>query len=239
MDVVYLVGDGSPWHDNELKYSLRSLEKYTIGVDRVFIVGTKPYYLNDNVYHIPFEDDMSLNKERRIMEKLRFICGLPNISDQFLFVNDDHFFNKMVDIRFYPYFYNRNIVESYKDKERMSIYNESQKNTFLHLSRMGLRTMNFDIHYPIRYDKSLFIEAMNEFDWTVPFAYTVKSIYSNYHQIEGSKIDDCKINEGIRGNDFLKKIKNWEMFSIGDKVLNREVKAAFEKLYQERSKFED
>ena len=39
MDVVYILGKGSVWKDNEIRYSLRSIEKHLTGFDRVFIVG--------------------------------------------------------------------------------------------------------------------------------------------------------------------------------------------------------
>ena len=42
MDILYVVGTGSKWDNNELRYSLRSIDKYGINIDRVFIVGTKP-----------------------------------------------------------------------------------------------------------------------------------------------------------------------------------------------------
>jgi len=39
VDVVYPLSNGSHWDNNELRYSLRSLEKYALNLGRVFVVG--------------------------------------------------------------------------------------------------------------------------------------------------------------------------------------------------------
>jgi len=47
------MSDESSWgDDNELRYSLRSLEKNLIGLNRIFVVGHKPKWLV-GVTHIP------------------------------------------------------------------------------------------------------------------------------------------------------------------------------------------
>ena len=57
MDILYVVGRGSTWNNNELKYSLRSIAKNGINVDRVFIVGYIPDFINrEEVICLPFED---------------------------------------------------------------------------------------------------------------------------------------------------------------------------------------
>ena len=44
-DVVYPIGQGSSWKNNELRFSLRSIEKYGINVGKLFIVGELPDFL--------------------------------------------------------------------------------------------------------------------------------------------------------------------------------------------------
>jgi hypothetical protein len=63
IDVVYPLGTGSVWQDNELRYSLRSLEKNFPDLGRVYVVGHKPDWLG-NVEHIPFGDSQSPNPIR-------------------------------------------------------------------------------------------------------------------------------------------------------------------------------
>ena len=44
MDIVYILGNGSKFNNEEIRYSLRSLEKF-VNFDRVFIVGECPKFL--------------------------------------------------------------------------------------------------------------------------------------------------------------------------------------------------
>jgi hypothetical protein len=55
MDLVYVLGSGSRWGDNELRYSLRSVEKHLKGYNNVYLVGDKPDWVR-NVTHIPKQD---------------------------------------------------------------------------------------------------------------------------------------------------------------------------------------
>ncbi len=41
IDLVYILGKGSKWSDNEIRFSLRSIEKY-FDYRKIFIIGEKP-----------------------------------------------------------------------------------------------------------------------------------------------------------------------------------------------------
>ncbi len=57
MDVIYLLRASRT--DEELRYSLRSLEMYVGGVDRVFIFGHCPAWLDvDQVWHYGWDGPM-------------------------------------------------------------------------------------------------------------------------------------------------------------------------------------
>ena len=56
MDILYVIGKGSEWNNNELRFSLRSIAKYGKNIDRVFIVGYKPDFVSDEVTFIPCDD---------------------------------------------------------------------------------------------------------------------------------------------------------------------------------------
>lgn len=54
MDIIYSIGSGSTWDNNELRYSLRSLDMYGKSYDRVFVVGNIPEFLSDEVIKVPY-----------------------------------------------------------------------------------------------------------------------------------------------------------------------------------------
>jgi hypothetical protein len=45
MDILYYIGSGSRHNNDELRYSLRSLDAHCKDVDKVWIVGNKPRFL--------------------------------------------------------------------------------------------------------------------------------------------------------------------------------------------------
>ena len=58
MDIVYIIGSGSKWQDNELRYSLRSIEKFGGNFGEVYIVGDRlpPFIDPSTVRYLPVKD---------------------------------------------------------------------------------------------------------------------------------------------------------------------------------------
>lgn len=92
-DIVYILGTGSIFNNEELRYSLRSVQMFIKGVRNVFVVGEDPGFLSDNVIYIPAKDiypcDLK-NKDRNLWHKLEIACRHPLISEDFLFSADDN-----------------------------------------------------------------------------------------------------------------------------------------------------
>ncbi len=90
-------------NNDELKYSLRSVERYAPWIRKIFIVTDDqiPEWLNiknskikiiDHKKILPFESLPCFNAS--VIE--HFLHKIPNLSEYFLFSNDDTFFNKTV-----------------------------------------------------------------------------------------------------------------------------------------------
>ena len=89
--------------NDELKYSLRSVEKYAPWIHRIFIVTDNqvPEWLDtsnpgirivDHTEIMPAESLPCFNST--LIE--HFICRIPGLSEHFLYANDDTFINKPV-----------------------------------------------------------------------------------------------------------------------------------------------
>ena len=100
MDVVYVIGKGSNWRDNELRFSLINISKNGSGIRNVFIVGERPDYLK-NIIHIPASDifDPAVNADGNIITKVLAACWDKRLGENFLFINHDHLVLKPVNIR--------------------------------------------------------------------------------------------------------------------------------------------
>lgn len=91
-DLVYLVRSGE---NEELRYSLRSVEKHASGLFRdVWVVGVDlPDWLT-GVNVLPVPD--SRNKHQTMRDKIRALCEVDAVSDEFILMNDDYFLTKPI-----------------------------------------------------------------------------------------------------------------------------------------------
>ena len=87
--------------NDELKYSLRSLEAYAPWIRRIFIVtdNQTPEWLDTSNPRIRIVDHTEILPEEslpcfnsRVIEY--FLCRIPGLSEHFLYANDDMFFNR-------------------------------------------------------------------------------------------------------------------------------------------------
>lgn len=191
ISVVYALGSKSRWQNNEIRFSLRSVEKHLKGFLDVWVVGERPDFLQ-NINHIPAIDHHDV-PDRNIMEKIKKACEHPEISDPFLFFNDDHYLLADFQANKFPYYYDMPIQEKI-DRRGYDGYGQRMQNTMKHLQFNGKPTKNFDVHTPILYRKQEFIDIVTQVDWEKKHGFVIKSLYANSLNIEGTYLKDCKHN---------------------------------------------
>lgn len=236
MDVVYPIGRGSVWGDREIKYSLRSVQKHLSGVDNIWVIGHLPDHVT-NVRHIEFEDVCG-NKEANICAKILRACDEPEISQDFLFMNDDHFLLSDFTASEFPYYYKGEIQAFLSKAPRRGAYIQAVVRTFYALRSKGKLTKYFDAHCPIVYNKDKFKQVMGGFDVDGKIGMVLKSLYCNILDIEGEQQIDCKINKLCMAEEILAYIKNKKFFSIGNKAINEQLEVVLKQLYPEPSRWE-
>ncbi len=236
IDLLYPIGGGSAWQDNELRYSLRSVEKHLKGFRDIYIVGKSPDFLKD-VIHIPCDDGEPC-KESNIKKKISRGCQEPSLSDDFLFFNDDHFLLQDVEASQFPFYCKGDLVLTMQHLKPNNLYRRSVERTARTLSGLQLSTTNFDTHTPIIYNKQKFLEVMDRYDWNSRFGYVVKSLYANTLKIQGIREPDCKIAHSIIAEQIYQKIDGRKVFSINDKAINDQFKIVIEQLYPNPSRWE-
>lgn len=98
------------WRDNdELKFALRSAEKFAPWINHIFIVtgfGQVPKWLNTKhpkITVVPQEDIMPKDSMPTFNSVAIEMCimNIPNLSEHFLLSNDDMFFNRHIDPSFF------------------------------------------------------------------------------------------------------------------------------------------
>lgn len=193
VDVVYPLGKGSIYNNFELRMSLRSIEKNISGVGNIYIVGEKPHWIK-NVVHLQ-ADDLYRIPDRNIMHKVNIACKNPSVSDEFLFLNDDHFILRPFRAPDFPFFYSESMSEHVR-RRRGDGYGIRVKNSLEYLNARKLPSKYYDTHTPILYKKKAFIEhVVEKLDWNIPHGYVLKSIYANSINVDGVQMDDKKGGE--------------------------------------------
>jgi hypothetical protein len=180
----------------ELKFSLRSIEKYISTPYEILIIGDIiPDWLVNITWiklgDVPGRKQLSIR--RKILAALEY-------ADEILFMNDDVFL--LEPATEFPYYYNGSLKN----------YSESgSKPLMKQLQAMGKSIKHFDGHFGLIYDQR-FKEVSEQFTESV----IIKSMYCNYLGMEGVERPDCKL---ISKNDIKNPaefIKGLPCFSTGE-----------------------
>jgi hypothetical protein len=203
MDLLYVLGSGSKFNNDELRYSLRSVERYVKNVDRIIVIGEDPKFISDKVeYH--YVKEHTSNKEYRIAYKILKACELGIVNGDFLFMNDDFFFTKEVDANTYPYYHKGCLSLGSPSK----FYKAALNATYAYLYGHEQTTLHFDVHTPIIYNSKRFLALKPHLERSKvnPFGFVVKSLYSNFEGIKGEEYVDSKLGRyNINTNDRINK----------------------------------
>jgi hypothetical protein len=193
MDVVYVFKKRPELLGNdELLYSIRSLSNllkcdFNEEKDRLWIVGDKPNYINSKVRYIQMSDPYR-DKQSNVIRKLLKICDNPDLSEDFILMNDDFFFINAKKIITYSWGKIKNIKS-----EKRGRYLHALDNCETHLTRLGLDNVNYEVHYPMIFNKHKLKEVLSMVEWEdYPTVY--RSLYGNFYKVYHVPVDyDFKV----------------------------------------------
>lgn len=234
-DIVIPLGKGSKERNMELKFCLRSIEKYLKKYGGVFVIGEKPPFLNDKITHIPFDEDpRNRYRDRNIMLKMLEACKDSRVSDDFLMVHDDHFLLADYEAGAFPYYHLGPMNEG------QGQYGETKQNTKSLLCREIHDTINnFDCHCPIVFNKHKFKYTLPHVGWDRPYGYCLKTLYCVMNGIAGEYTTDIKIRMPLKVDGIKEQIAGRKWFSIGDRCFEPGgMMQVLNELYPKPSKYE-
>lgn len=227
IDVVIPYRYSPRTNDLELKYCLRGIEKHLIDARQVWVIGDCPGYINPYAV-VPFiETNWYEHLTRNIHNKIMLACDKPEISDPFLYMNDDHFLLQDVRVLNIP-FYHNGIVWKGTGRYITTIANTLNKYP---------GAFNFDVHAPMLIHKDLYRQAMAVLNWKTPFGFAIKTSYCSHLKIKGEYYPDYKIDRIPLISDF-EEIKERKFFSVGDKAMREPMINFLNKLYPNKSIYE-
>lgn len=264
IDIVIPLGEGSRYNDLELKYSLRSIEKHLSNYRNIYIVGELPLCINPAaVVYIPFDEspraeDRSRNIYGKIAAAIKYMdvmftqdafdfvndlvtVGVLNLSDYFLYMNDDHYLLRDYDLKYRFPSYHRGEIDLNKiPNEAQTIQMRNTLNSLQTVIPPGVKALDYDVHCPISFNKESFINSFEVLPEPWPdHGYGIKSYYSNSILREGTEARDLKFTEPAVRGEILYKLEGREWFSIGDRcLLEGDMFKVLEELYPLKSKYE-
>lgn len=229
MDVLYTLGNGSIYNNKEIYTSLRLLKK-NCKFDRIFVIGERPNELPEGVeiYHIPFKEHLS--RTRNVFLKICTVCENTDISEDFLYMMDDVFIIKPIDIEHYPLYHSGNIVDY---PSSVGSYLKEIRNTKEFLKINNKPYLHFGVHCPIVYNAQE-IRKLDLIYWKYVNTYNLelnpRILYGNY--VEGNKVftKDCKLIRDYPMEELKKLLQDKEWFSIGSRSYDGNIKRYLEEL---------
>lgn len=222
---------------DELYWCLQGIKQFMANARNVYIVGDKPAFEGDYI-HLP-ETDRGRGKQDNIRVKIETACGHPDVSDPFLFMNDDYFLTKPMDAEKVNAVYNKTIWQAYLDyRFKKGAYKQALKNT---VDLLGKDANHYDIHYPIKYYKKHFIKVMryaNWHDWSKRDGIVIKTLYcmapvSGPCRWGDFQMEDPKLKEACTSVEQVHElVKDLPMFSTDENSYNDMVVGYLTALYE-------
>ncbi len=247
MDILYVIGCGSNWDNNELRYSLRSIERFGRNVGRVFIAGYCPDFIDQSVVTwIPCPDEYDF-KHKNILRCIEKAVAESDIADDFLYSSDDHFYIAETDFDQYPIFRKGALPSKRKPEDGEFDYNTSLVATHKLLTAAGLTTHNFSWHGNTHFNKTLFNEpqfaAMRELSYGLTGGVEPTCLMLNYmlakRPFEWVQRHDRKYGDETTREEFFNGLdENRECFSCSPNVMRTYLATYLAEQFPNKSKYE-
>lgn len=253
IDFVIPLGRGSQFKNCELRYCLRSLERYAKGIRRVVVVGHDPGFLSEHVVHLECPD-FQCNKEARIAIKVLWAWENYPLTDEILFGNDDFTFFKPFDAReVKPYQRGTLLEEATRVRDpvppglkwKPDPHQLLLQATHDALVEENLPALSYELHCPIRYERRAYFALRNWWERSMKAQHGlgVKSVYGNAvcNSAPGPFLSDLKFARYFGERHANKKLaehpERW-CFSYGDQALYEDFETYLYKHLPEKSRFE-
>lgn len=193
VDLVYVLGSGSVWSNNEIRYSLRSVQKNLKGVRNIYVIGVNPGIFTDNIRHIYFPDELRQNADGNMARKIIRACQEEDLSDDFLFMNDDFIIHKPMTAPEIPWLDKGDMSKRPSAYWNNTLYRKRLCRTFEVLRDRGLPTLQYDYHAPMLMNKHEFPKLMSQFDYESGIGYTFRSLYGNCMRLPSVHLEGQKV----------------------------------------------
>jgi hypothetical protein len=181
MDIVYVCRGGE---NEELRYSIRSVVANIETANNIWVVGDKPDWYSGNFVPV----DNIGGKYDNIRNAIKVACNTPEISEDFILMNDDFFVTQKLNSVVCLHgglLINRS--ERHRAAAGPNLYANLLARTDRELKRMGIKKpLDYDLHTPMIINKTNMLNV-------VDYKLSVRSVYGNVYNVEAQESLDVKV----------------------------------------------
>lgn len=196
-DIVYVLRNDIQDNPEELRYSLRSVERNFTYKRVIFAGGCPPGIVPDRHIKIKQKGD---TKYEKVSDTIRQICSDPAVTPDFWLFNDDFFI--MQKIKDLPYYCGGSLQRRIHKITELSYgmvskYAHELKRTESILQQKRYDSLDYALHVPMLINKKLALETLEEF----PNHKMFRSLYGNRNKVGGILTEDVKIRSAKEDPD--------------------------------------
>lgn len=245
MDILYIVNKSQSACDNqELRWSLRSIEKHGKNVGRVFITDQFDFLSGKVTCVSPSETKDTKCKD--ILNRLLYAIEQTDISEEFLVSMDDHCFVRDVDFDKFPYYVRDTdygngpgMLPTHENTPQTGAYIEILKNTAQFLQERGLPTITFCGHFNMHCSKSLVYEFIEKYPEILDLEVERWACFLNYlYSKQSFEFVLCKDRKIVKYTEFEDKLEDAECISLSDMVTYCKSFAIMQNMFPHKSQYE-
>lgn len=235
VDILYIYKH-SKNNGEELRYSLRSLEKYVSDYGRIFITGDCPDFIDKSkVIYTPARDIgyPMVNHWWKVRETIK----KTDISNDFVLMYDDIFFVKPTKLEGYLNYAKGMLGQSLEGGWHYKVW---MQNTFEWLSVRGYMACDYELHIPFTYNREKFLQMdpifkpISEVNMSTG-QLAVRSVYGNLFLGNNPPYrKDIK----LRKKEDKLDLEDADCFSIGDDVFDGYISEMLKQDLPSKSKWE-
>lgn len=184
VDAVYILGTGSVDNNLELRYSLRSMAKHAPWIRKVWVVGSNPEFLSDEVGFIGAGDDFKHTKDANLIHKAVKACKHEGVAEDFLLCSDDQVVTRPVSIGDFEPRWLRTWREDDAEWYDQSVWHRRLRET---LRRFGEGAKYWQPHIWTPMNKRNLLDMAERYSWQTEESCTIMSLYFNHVRAAGRK----------------------------------------------------
>lgn len=213
---VWILGSGSNYNNEEIRYSIRSVVKYHPDA-RIVIVGEKPHFYTGEHYYVA---DSSNNAYINVINKMEFACEL---FDQWICMNDDFYLLEP----FKPAHFFTETIKSHAQRLGSGDWADLIKRT----AKAIPSAKRWTIHAPLPIITKDFRMILDMFPDRYENPISPKSVYCHFER----KFDKVEMKD-VKYRGTLKSVPKSPFFSIANNFgRNKEL---FQELYPNKTTYE-